>query len=50
MPTTKPTPFVMNGTQRRALVSAGRIYCTYCDVPKGISRDEVTLNRKKSSP
>jgi len=39
----------MNGTQRRALVSPRRMHCMYCGMPKGTSRDEVTLNSEKSS-
>ena len=37
----------MNGTQRRTLVSPGRMYCTYCGMPKGTSRAEATSSSEK---
>jgi len=40
----------MNGIQRRPLVGPWRMYCTYCSVPKSISRDEVTSNSKIINP
>ena len=38
----------MNGTQRRTLVSPGRMYCTYCDMPKGTCPAEATSNSEKT--
>jgi len=47
--TTKLTLFaVMNGTQRRTLVSPWRMHCTYCGTPPGTSWAEATLNSVKS--
>ena len=40
----------MNGTQRRTLVSPWRMHCTYCGMPKGTCRAEVTLNSEKIKP
>ena len=39
----------MNRTQRRTLVSPWRMHCTYCDMPKGTSRSEVTSNSKNQA-
>ena len=37
----------MSGTQNRTLVSPWRMHCTYCSMPKGTSRAEVTSNSEK---
>jgi len=40
----------MNGTQRRTLVSAWRIHCLYCGMPKGTVQAEAMSNSEKIKP
>ena len=39
-----------NGTQRRTKVSLCCVHCTYCGMPKGMSRVEATSNSENLSP
>ena len=41
---------LMNGTQRRTLVSPRRMHCTYCGMQKSTRRNEATSNSEKIKP
>jgi len=45
--TTKLTPFAVSKDEWRTLVSPQRVHFMYCDMPKGTSRAEATLNSEK---
>jgi len=46
----KLTLFVVSKDEWDTKEDTGRMYCTYCGVPKGTSRDEVTSNSKTINP
>jgi len=50
MPTTKSTLFVVNGTQRRAVVSPWKMHCMYSGMAKGTSQAKAMSNSKKINP